>query len=95
VTTPETNPSPPIQEILSDSEQKRLQEAADTRKREIKQLLEQANSRKLSRHETSVKKTVESYLKLSDQAELKGDMRQASEIAERAWVLMKDLQSGR
>jgi hypothetical protein len=38
---------------------------------------------------------VESYLKLSDQAEFKGDMRQASEIAERAWVLMKDLQSGR
>jgi hypothetical protein len=93
-------PTPPensarIQEILPASEQKRFQELADARKREIRQWLEQAGARRLTRSQAGLKRTVESYVKLSDQAEAQGDMRQASEVAERAWILAKDLQGGR
>jgi hypothetical protein len=98
VTTPSTPPpeaSPRIQEIIPPNEQKHLQELADTRNRETRQLLEQASARKLNHRETGIKKTIESYLKLADQAEAKGDMRQAADFADRALTLAKDLQSGR
>jgi len=84
-----------IQEIVPASEQKHLQELADNWKRETRQWLEQAGARRLNRQEADLKKTIESYVKLSDQAEASGDMRQASEIAERAWILAKDLQGVR
>jgi hypothetical protein len=86
--------TPPIQEIVPVEEQKKLQEAADNRKREIRQILDQAATRRLNHRETGLKRTIESYLKLFDQAEGKGDLRQANEIAERAWALAKDLQGG-
>jgi len=38
-----------------------------------------------------LKRTVESYVKLSTRRK-RSDMRQASEVAERAWILAKDLQ---
>jgi len=94
-TPPPAENAAPIQEILPPSEQKRYQEAADNQKRDIRQWLDQARARRLSRTEASRKKTIESLVKLSDQAEALGDMRQAAEIAERAWILAKDLQSGR
>lgn len=84
-----------IQEILPPDEQKHFQELADNQKREIHQWLDQARARRLTRSEAGRRKTIESLVKLSDQAEALGDMRQASEIAERAWILAKDLQSGR
>lgn len=88
-------PSTRIQEIVPATEQKRLQELADGRRRESRQLLDQTAGRRLTRHQTSVKKTVESFLKASEQAEAKGDMRQAADLADRALTLAKDLQSGR
>jgi hypothetical protein len=92
---PPAEASKPIQEIVPVEEQKRLQEAADARKRETRQALEQISGRRLSHQDAVTKRTIESYLRLSDQAEAKGDMRQASEIAERAWVLAKELQGVR
>jgi hypothetical protein len=87
--------SPRIQEIVPANEQKRLQELADGRRRESRQLLDQAAGRRLNRHQTSVVKTIESFLKASEQAEAKGDMRQAADLADRALTLAKDLQSAR
>lgn len=84
-----------IQEIVSPTEQKRLQELADGRRRESRQLLDQAATHRPNRHETSVRKTIESFLKASEEAEAKGDMRQAADLADRALTLAKDLQSGR
>jgi len=85
---------PPIGEIVPPNEMKRLQDSADGRKREIKQLLDQARGRGLTRHEQSVISRIESFVKLSDQAEAKGDMREADALAERALVLAKDLTGG-
>jgi hypothetical protein len=85
----------PVQEIVPAGELKRLQDSADALKREVRQWLEQTRVRRLDRRERGVMDNVESFLKLSDQAEAKGDMRQAYELAERAWVLAKDLHGGR
>lgn len=95
VAPPPAEPSKPIQEIVPPEEQKRLQEAADAKKRDTRQALEQIGRRQLNRQDAATKRAIESYLRLSDQAEANGDMRQASEIAERAWVLAKELQGAR
>jgi hypothetical protein len=86
---------PPLQEIVPAGELKQLQEAASARKREVRQLLERLHGRRLNRHEQGIRANVESFVRLSDEAEAKGDMRQASALAERAWILAKDLESGR
>ena len=87
--------NPRIQEIVPPTEQKRLQDLAEARKKESRQLLDQAASRRLTRRETGLKRSIESFLKLCDQAEATGDMRQAADYADRALTLAKDLQSGR
>jgi hypothetical protein len=83
----------PIQEVLSADERKHLQDSADERKREIRHLMEQAHLRRLNSHELSVLARIEGMVKLSDDAEAKGDMRDADTLAERALVLAKDLES--
>lgn len=86
---------PPIGEIVPPSETKRLQDSADGHKREIRQLLEQARARGLTKRQEGVVGRIESFVKLSDQAQGKGDMREADALAERGLVLAKDLQGGR
>ncbi len=85
----------PIQEVLTADESKRLQESAAERKREIRRLVDLARTRRLNGHETSVVSRIEGLVKLSDDAEAKGDMREADALAERAQVLAKDLQGER
>ena len=93
--TPPEAERAPVREIVPAGELKKLQENADARKREVRQLLAQNRARRLNGREQGVIDNVESFLKLSDQAEARGDMRQASALAERAWVLAKDLRGGR
>lgn len=90
-------PRPPIQEVLSADERKRLQDSAAERKREIRRLVELARGRgrHLNDHEASAITRIEGLVKLSDDAEAKGDMREADALAERALVLAKDLDGGR
>jgi hypothetical protein len=87
-------PRPPIQEVLSADERRRLQESATERKHEIRRLLDLARRHSKS-PETSAITRIEGLVKLSDDAEAKGDMREADALAERALVLAKDLESGR
>jgi hypothetical protein len=88
-------PRPPIQEVLSVEERKRLQDSAAERKREIRRLVELARRHPLSSHEAGAVTRIEGLVKLSDDAEAKGDVREADALAERALVLAKDLESGR
>jgi len=85
----------PIQQVLSAEESKRLQESAAQCKRDIRHLVEQARLRRLNAHELSAVARIEGMVKLSDDAEAKGDMREADALAERALVLAKDLESER
>jgi hypothetical protein len=86
---------PPIQEIVPAAEQKRLQESAQTRKREIRRLLDQAQARRLNGDERNLVSRIQSFVKLSDDAEKRGDMREADALAERAQILSRELQSGK
>lgn len=85
---------PPIQEILPPAELKRLQDSADTRKRAVRKVLDQMGSRRLNSQREKVSR-IRSFLQLSDEAEGKNDMRTADALAERAQVLVGELQSGR
>jgi hypothetical protein len=83
----------PIQEVLSAEESKRLHDSAADHKREIRRLLDQAHLRRLNSHDLSVVTRIEGLVKLSDDDEAKGDMREADALAERALVLARDLDS--
>jgi len=86
---------PPIQEVLSAEERKRLQDSAAESKREVRRLVELAHNRRLDAHEASVVTRIEGMVKLSDDAEAKGDMREADALASRALILAKDLGNAR
>jgi outer membrane biosynthesis protein TonB len=85
----------PIQEVLSFAERKQLQDSTAERKREIRHLVDLARSRRLNSHELSVVTRIEGLVKLSGDAEAKGDLREADALAQRALVLAKDLDSER
>jgi hypothetical protein len=86
---------PPIQEILSPTELKRLHDSADARKREVRKVLDQIGSRRLNPSQREQLFRIRSFLQLSDHAEAKNEMRDADVLAERAQVLVRELQSGR
>ena len=86
---------PPIQEILPPAELKRLQDSADARKREIRRALDQVGPQKLSTQQRDKVERIRSFLKLSDEAERRNDMKPAENLAEKAQTLVGELQSGR
>ena len=83
-----------MQEIVPASESNRLRESAEARKQEIRKTLEQAQARPLSRDQRAVFSRIQTFLQQSDDAQKKGDMRQADALAQRAQVLARELQNG-
>jgi hypothetical protein len=81
----------PVQELLTADERKRYQESADGRKSEIRQLLMQAKSHRLTAEQNREIKRIQSLVAQSDDVEKRGDMRQADALAERALVLSREL----
>jgi hypothetical protein len=85
---------PTVIEILPPAELKRLQDSADARKRQVRKVLDQMGSRRLNPSQREKVSRIRSFLQLSDEAEVKNDMRTADALAERAQVLVGELQSG-
>lgn len=83
-----------VQELVPVAEAKRLQDAATARKQEVLKALEHLPTRRLTRQQREQVMRIKSFLQLSDEAEKRGDMRQADALAERAQILMRELQSG-
>ena len=81
----------PFQPILSGEEQKRLQGAIETRKREIDERLTRAKGR-LSDHDRTLVDRINSFLTLSAKAAQRGDYTQADALSERALILARELQ---
>jgi hypothetical protein len=81
----------PLQEVLAPAEVKRLQDEANGRKTEARRLVDQARRRHLSRQQIGIVERIQSFIKQADDAERRGEMRQASELAERALVLAREL----
>lgn len=85
----------PIQEILPPAENKRLQDSADGKKREIKKVLDQIDVRKLDNAQRDLVQRIKSLVQQSDEAEGRNEMRQADALAGSAQILIRELQSGR
>jgi hypothetical protein len=95
---PAPAPDPPretVQEIISAADKKMLQERAQSRRNEASLTLDRVNKRRLNPTQQGVAASIRNFLTLSEQAEKGNDMRQADALAERAWILAKELQSGR
>jgi len=84
----------PVRELLDPAEIKRLKANADLRRREVRSWLNTNRARRLGPKNPTVIR-IQGYLKVSEDAEEKEDVRGASEWAERAALLMKELQSGK
>lgn len=92
--TPPPESRPPIQEVVPAEEQKHFQEQAQARKREVRQWLDTAGRRRLNRRQQNTVERIQAFLKDSDDAEGRGDMREADALAERAQILLRELQNG-
>ena len=80
---------------MPQAELNRLQAEAIKTKEEIRHRLEQVRKRHLNAKEQKLKDEAISFVNLSDQAQSKGDMRLASELAARGLVQAKALTDGR
>jgi hypothetical protein len=81
-----------VQEIVPANEVKRLQESVAARTLEIHKVLDQAQAR-VTKDQRGVIARIQSFLQQSDEAEKRGDFRQADALAERAQVLARELTS--
>jgi hypothetical protein len=81
---------PPISEVTPVAELKRMQEEAEGRRQEVAQLIRRIPRGRLRQQQNSVDR-INSFLKQAQDAEKRGDMRQASELAGRALVLAREL----
>ncbi len=90
----ETETRGEVQEIVSATELKQLQDSVAARKSEIHKVLELTEKRRLTREEASAVARIKSFLQQSDDAEKRGDWRQADALADRAQVLAKELPGG-
>lgn len=83
---------PPVQEILQPEELKHLQDSLATRKQEVRKILEQLQTRKPTKQQNEVVSRIQSFLQQSEDAEKRGDLRQADNLAEKAQVLAREFQ---
>jgi hypothetical protein len=79
----------PLTEVLPAAEQKRLQDETAQRSQEARKLIEQLPARR--RQQDIRVKRIETFLRQAADAERRGDVRQASELAGRALVLAREL----
>jgi hypothetical protein len=93
---PESPPSttePRIQALLSAEDRTRLTREIAARRRDIEKILEQLPASSEGQRSAAVERVL-SFLRLSDQAAERGELRQANEYSNRALVLAKELVSG-
>jgi hypothetical protein len=90
VTPPEPE-RPRIQEIVPAPEQKRLLDSAENHRRVTRQRLEGLQEHQLNSGQKNLVSRIQSFMKLSDDAQARGDLRQAEALAERAELLSREL----
>jgi len=88
----ESNERPPVGELVSEEEKRQLLADTQRSRQDAQHSLSRAGARRLNRQQQQLKASAEQFLQLSLEAEKRGDVRQARELAGRAAVLAKDLQ---
>ena len=86
---------PPIQEILPAEVENTLKKQLQEHKEGTEALLAGAGRRNLNGNERRMEALIKQFLTQSAQAETTGDLRSADRLAERAYILAKELQSGK
>jgi hypothetical protein len=97
---PETPPPaetarPPIREILRPDVQQQLRRSAQDHRRQALLLVAQAQSRALTPAQQALVTQINQFVKSSGDAEKNGELRSADDLAGRAHILAKELQSGK
>jgi hypothetical protein len=87
-------PRPPIQEELSEAEKKRLLDSAHARKLQITRWLDTRGRKGFNQQQKEIVDRIHAFLKDSQAAEDRGDMREADTMAEHAQILLRELQNG-
>ena len=85
----------PIQEILPSNVQQQLRRSAQDHRSQALQLVAQAQRRSLTAAEQALVTRINQFVKSSSDAEKNGDLRSADDLAGRAHILAKELQSGK
>jgi len=83
-----------VQAILPPEEVKRLQDSLAARKQEVHRVLDPALARKWNAQQTAALSRIQAFLTQSEEAEKRGDWRQADVLSEKAQVLAREFQSG-
>jgi hypothetical protein len=83
---------PLVAPMVPQEEQRQLQADAQHDRQETKTILDHQAAHAMGRPQQQLKRSIESFLQQSAEAEKKGDLRQARELAGRALVLAKELQ---
>jgi hypothetical protein len=91
-TAPAPVERPAIQALVPAQEQKKLKDSAEARKKEVRATLTRMASRRLNATDQDLMKRIQFFLTQSDDAERRGDMRQADAFAQRAQDLAKGWQ---
>jgi hypothetical protein len=92
---PAEPPRPEFQEVISATDLKRLQESVANRKREVSNILEQVQKRRLTTAQRIVRDDIRGLLKLSEDYEKRNELPQADSMAERAQILARQLLNGK
>jgi hypothetical protein len=93
---PAPEPRSPIREILPADVEKQFHDSAERHKAEVRNLLAAARRRGgLSADESSTIDKINQLVDQCDQFEKTGDMRSADQVAEKAYLLAKDLPNGK
>jgi hypothetical protein len=94
VAAPQTTTEPerqPFSEVVSAGDLKRFQEEANIRASEAKKIIEQFPPQRRNRRQANTISRAEQFLKQAEEAERRHEYRQASELAQRALVLAREL----
>jgi hypothetical protein len=86
---------PSIQEVLPEGQRSKLQEDAAASRKRIRAWLDSTAARHLTGQSKLTRDRIQSFLKASEDAERRDDMREAEQLAERAEILIRELQGGR
>ena len=86
---------PSIQEVLPEGTRNQYQESVAASRKRIRAWLDSTTAKGLAGQAKLTRDRIQSFLKASGDAERRGDMREAVQLAERAEILIKELQGGR
>jgi hypothetical protein len=95
VVTPAEPPPPTIGEIIPQADLKRYQEQAQSKLREVQQIVDQFARRNRTPAQDELLTSIKSFVESSAGAEKRNDMKLADALAERALIKAKDLLNGR